>query len=161
MILGLVSDSHDNAAGAAAAAVFFKDRAVGFVIHAGDVVTPATLDPFRGMDGVAIIGNNDDAQALTGYAHDMGWTTAHAWTHVFDGIRVGATHGNDKGRIRDLMARDPPLDVLVVGHSHTERDETVQGVRVINPGALHRARTYTVSVFDTMTGLRERHVIPH
>lgn len=44
-------------------------------------------------------------------------------------------------------------DYLFVGHSHVKLDTRVGRVRVINPGALHRAREKTVATLDTGTDL--------
>jgi len=45
------------------------------------------------------------------------------------------------------VLKDQPNYVLS-GHSHLACDQMVQGVRRINPGALHRADAYTVAVLD-------------
>jgi predicted phosphodiesterase len=41
---------------------------------------------------------------------------------------------------------------LLQGHTHVRADERVGTVRVINPGALHRAAQKTVATLDTETG---------
>jgi predicted phosphodiesterase len=43
------------------------------------------------------------------------------------------------------------FDYLLHGHSHLTRDERVGRTRIINPGALHRAREKTVALLDTAT----------
>jgi predicted phosphodiesterase len=45
------------------------------------------------------------------------------------------------------------FDYLLHGHTHVKRDERVGRTRVINPGALHRAREKTVAVLDTATDM--------
>ena len=44
-------------------------------------------------------------------------------------------------------------DYLFQGHSHIREDRTVGRVRIVNPGALHRARPKTVALVDTEGGV--------
>jgi predicted phosphodiesterase len=37
---------------------------------------------------------------------------------------------------------------LLHGHTHEPRDERIESTRVINPGALFRARRYTVALLE-------------
>ena len=41
------------------------------------------------------------------------------------------------------------VDWLLHGHTHQVRDERIGRTRIINPGALQRARRYTVGLLDT------------
>ena len=49
------------------------------------------------------------------------------------------------------MLDNESIDVIFHGHSHETRDEMVKNTRCINPGALHRAKSYTVATFDTQS----------
>ena len=60
------------------------------------------------------------------------------------------THGHMSSDVRRLLASEP--DYLLSGHSHVASDETVGGVRRINPGALSRAEEFTVAVLEVGSG---------
>ena len=49
MKIGLISDTHDNIQKTQNAIMSFKDRNVEIVIHAGDIVSPETVEVFDGM----------------------------------------------------------------------------------------------------------------
>jgi predicted phosphodiesterase len=52
------------------------------------------------------------------------------------------------------------LDFLFYGHTHVAAERQNGGVRVINPGALYRARIKTFVILDTKTGHCESIVLP-
>jgi predicted phosphodiesterase len=51
-----------------------------------------------------------------------------------------------EGEFRRIAEQRP--DYLLFGHSHRTTDQRVGPTRMINPGALHRARTWTVALLD-------------
>lgn len=136
MLLGLVSDTHDNTPLARQVAAFFRERGVDQAFHLGDVTEPSTLDPFEGMPLIVLRGNNDDERA---------WP--ETWQQEFAGVKVGATHGHHRGHMARL-ARE--CDVLLHGHTHRRRAERdpESGCLVVNPGALYRAFTYTCALLE-------------
>lgn len=134
MMLGLVSDTHDNAPLARHVAAFFRERRVDTTFHLGDVTQPETLEPFAGMPMVIVRGNNDEEEA---------WP--RSWQQEFAGVRVGATHGHMRGELARLAAS---CDVVLHGHTHRRRVERENGRLVVNPGALHRASVHTCALLE-------------
>jgi predicted phosphodiesterase len=49
-------------------------------------------------------------------------------------------------------ALEDGVDFLLHGHTHEVRDERVGSTRIINPGALFRARRYTAALLTPATG---------
>jgi putative phosphoesterase len=133
MMLGLVSDTHDNTPLAAHVAAFFRERRVDTVFHLGDVTQPETLDPFDGLPLVVVRGNNDEEP----------WPDT--WQQEIAGVKVGATHGHMRGPLARLLA---DCDVVLHGHTHRRRAEKVGHALVVNPGALHRATTRTCALLE-------------
>jgi len=72
---------------------------------------------------------------------------------------VAATHGHDPRLLGELIA-DCQFPYVCHGHTHRLRDERVGDVRIINPGALHRAKMHTVAVLDTDTDVLEHVLVP-
>lgn len=144
MIVGLVSDSHDNAPLARSAAAFFHAEAPDAVFHLGDITRPDTLALFDGLPIRFLRGNNDTDARLDPTARARGHEgVADAWRGSLAGLRVGATHGHRKGTLRELQA---DCDVVLSGHTHKRRAERENGVLMVNPGALHRARHKTIAL---------------
>lgn len=133
MLLGLVSDTHDNTPFAQQVAAFFRERAVEQVFHLGDVTQPDSLDPFEGLPLVVVRGNNDFEP----------WP--ETWTQELAGVKVGATHGHLRGHMARL-ARE--CDVLLHGHTHRRRVERDGSCLVVNPGALYRTTTKTCALLE-------------
>lgn len=50
MKIGLISDTHDNIQNIQKAIISFNDIQVRVVIHAGDIVSPETVEAFDGME---------------------------------------------------------------------------------------------------------------
>jgi len=72
MLIGILSDSHDNFPGLMEAVEIFKRRKVEMILHAGDVVAPGMCYAFEGWDGelFLVYGNNDGDRV--GLARDFG-----------------------------------------------------------------------------------------
>jgi hypothetical protein len=56
------------------------------------------------------------------------------------------THGHLYKEYRQLLDANP--DYLLTGHSHVASDMRECATRFINPGALHRASSYTVALLN-------------
>ena len=136
MLVGLVADTHDNTVAASRVAEFFRERDVDHAFHLGDVTQPESLDPFAGLPLTVLRGNNDEEP----------WPDT--WRQELAGVRVGATHGHLRSALASLVAE---CDVVLHGHTHRRRVERVEKALVVNPGALHRAATYTCALMELPT----------
>lgn len=146
MLIGVVSDSHDNLPLCERVAAFFRERRVELVVHLGDVTQPGALRPFGGLPGVVLRGNNDVGRALDEQAREMEWQGPHEeWTATLAGIRVGATHGHMRGALARLVKT---ADVVLHGHTHRRRADREGHCLVVNPGALHRTATRTCALLE-------------
>jgi len=76
-----------------------------------------------------------------------------------NGKALVATHGHDQNLLGELIA-DRQFPYVCHGHSHKIRHEVIDGVHVINPGALHHAKIHTVALLDTETDVVEHIIVP-
>jgi uncharacterized protein len=156
VIVGILSDTHDRADATAAAVAALRAAEAEYFIHCGDVGSERILDHLAGLRAAFVFGNNDwDRAGLQRYAQTLGITCLGGFGELeVGGKHIGVTHGDDTRLIKRLLA-EQRHDYLCLGHTHVRADERAGRVRVINPGALHRAREKTVAVLDTETdGLR-------
>ncbi len=155
--IGLLSDSHGRVETTRHAVVLLVDHGVDRLIHLGDVGGPGVLDELVVPNGAddetipahVVFGNVDwDEADLTRYAEALGLIVNHPVGRLTFGDReLRFMHGHD-GRAWDRALADKPA-WLAHGHTHQKNDNRIGATRVINPGALTRAATYTVCVLDT------------
>jgi len=133
MRLAILSDTHvpgraDGIPGWVEAHV----READLVIHAGDFDSPATLDRLRDLSArfVGVRGNVDPP----------GIDLPFVEVAEVGGVTFVVTHGTGtqtgyEFRVADAVRDAAGTDAVgVAGHIHEVVDETVDGVRVLNPG---------------------------
>jgi|SRR5690348_6308252 putative phosphoesterase len=120
--LGLISDTHGLLRPEACAQL----EGVDHIIHAGDIGRSEVIAGLREIAPTTAIRGNIDAGAA--WAHDY-----PATARVTLGDRsIYVLHNLDD---LDLDPAAAGIDVVVSGHSHRPKIETVGGVLYINPGS--------------------------
>jgi putative phosphoesterase len=153
MLIGILSDTHDRVDAMAAGVALLKKAGAEFFVHCGDVGSERVLDHLAGLPSAFVFGNTDwDRAALARYAESIG-VACHGTLADLElgGKKVAVTHG-DEPKVKQRILSERRHDYLLQGHTHVRADERVGSTRVINPGALHRAREKTVATLDTETG---------
>ncbi|MHC4833490.1 MAG: metallophosphoesterase family protein [Planctomycetota bacterium] len=159
--LGLLSDSHGRRERTARAVAMLREAGATTLVHLGDVEDPELLEDLliAGDDGRPlsvhlVAGNMDEPSELKAAADRLGIEFHHPGGEIeVAGRRVAFTHGDRDAEVRRLLASRP--DYLCHGHTHLAADHLVEGVRVVNPGALHRARPHSVAVLEVDSGRLE------
>lgn len=149
-LLGVLSDTHDHADAAAAGIATLRAAGAQFLIHCGDVGGESILDLLAGTRCAFVWGNNDyDRASLDRYANEIGLQPGGDFVELeFGGKRIAVTHGDSPKLMRKAMAEDAGYDYLLLGHSHIPSDQRSGRLRIVNPGALHRAAKKTVALID-------------
>ena len=152
--IGVLSDSHGDAMRTRRAVEELTRLGATIFIHCGDIETIECLDPLAGLDAHIVFGNCDEPSDLQGYARSIGITVHHPLGEVIvDGQRIAFTHGDDpKCMQRPIGSK---AHWLFLGHTHLKRDIKIESTRVINPGALYRAKPHTVALVTPSSGLVE------
>lgn len=131
------------------------------LIHLGDVEDPDLLADLlvAGDDGTPlpvhlVAGNMDDPSELRAGADRLGIEFHHPGGEIeVEGRRLAFTHGDRDREVRRLLESKP--DFFLHGHTHRAFDGMIDGVRTINPGALHRASIFTVALLEPASGIVE------
>ncbi|MFB6344390.1 MAG: metallophosphoesterase [bacterium] len=138
MKLGLISDTHGSKKHTRYAAQHFKDEPVNTIVHCGDVTLLTHLLPLKDINVPlhVVFGNMDRGQQDFLDADERGAFQHHgqSGTFVLDGKTVAMTHGHRQSKLNELIHSE--ADYVIHGHTHERRDETIDGTRVINPGAI-------------------------
>ena len=148
-LLGILSDSHGEQLRTRVALQLLQSLGCEMMIHLGDVETCEVIDECAGLPVKLLFGNCDVVHRLHNYAEMLDVEVVHPF-YEFKRceIRFSCLHGDDF-QLYESMLENEEVDVIFHGHSHQTRDEMVKNTRCINPGALHRAKSYTVATFET------------
>lgn len=152
MLIGIISDTHDKLARTRLAVEMLQEAGAQAIIHCGDFVEPEMVAVCAGQPLYFVLGNNDleSAAALETMAEAIGATSLGWGGNVeLAGKRIGVTHGHTLSDYKRLVAAKP--DYLLLGHSHVAEDRRIGEMRLINPGALHRAHPYTIALLNLAT----------
>lgn len=156
MKIGVVSDTHGHRGSTTAAVGLLRTteqrigESLSAVIHCGDVGLPHVIVPlFRHWPTHFVAGNNDwDRATLAAVIaeHGLFWHDSFGELTLGD-TRIAWLHGDDLPLLRETIAGG---EYALVCHGHTHRSEKsiVDGTTVLNPGALFRAREYTIAIVD-------------
>jgi uncharacterized protein len=123
--IGIISDTH----GLLRPEAERRLTGVDHIIHAGDIGRPEIIDALRRIAPVtAIRGNVDGGQ----------------WSSEYPDTKLVRLAGKSIYVLHDLktLQLDPGtrIDVIVSGHSHIAKIDTVGGVLYLNPGSAGRRR---------------------
>ncbi len=142
MLIGIISDTHDDMAAIRRAVDFFNAEKVSHVIHAGDLTSPFTFEIFRGLNCrfTGIFGNNDGDKLLL---REKSEGSIHNQPHIMTlhGKRFVVLHEPD---LVDALADSGHFDVLIYGHTHRPDSRRVKDTLIINPGKaarLHKGKS--------------------
>lgn len=154
MIVGLLSDTHGHFGPAKTGVELLLAGGAQVLVHCGDVGGALIVDLLAGTRSYFVFGNNDwDREELATYARQVGVTCLGVSGEILlDGEPAMVLHGDDPAA-KARVLRERRHRYLFHGHTHVRADQTIGGVRVINPGALHRAPIKTVALLDTTSGV--------
>ena len=134
MLVGLMSDSHDNMPLIKRAVDCFNDKEVSLVLHAGDFISPICAREFQRlkMPFWGVFGNND-GEKNAWYERISGWghLSEVKLEKEIDGKKFVVMH---EPRSLEELAKTGKYDVIVYGHTHKVDERKINGTLVINPG---------------------------
>jgi len=148
MILGLLSDTHDNLPNVLKALAIFQQEKPDALIHCGDITDPDTvtlLHPYRLYCAFGNMDFQQDAlrQAIRRLDEDN--RAGLVLELDFNGIAAAVSHGHQREVLEELI-HSGRYAYVFHGHTHRRRDERIGATRVINPGALSGVRSGKASV---------------
>lgn len=148
MILGILSDSHGDAEATSRAVELLRKRGAELFIHCGDLCGTAVLDVLAGLNCRFVWGNCDHPDAaMKKYVRDIGLPLPVGnLTLKLDGKSIAVFHGHEDSFLSAVESGR--FDYVLHGHTHRYADTRIGRTRVINPGALYRAKPHTVATLD-------------
>jgi len=140
MLIGALSDTHDNIALIEKAVQTINSKNVNIVLHAGDYCSPFTISYLKKLhcNFIGVFGNNDgDHQLLTKrFQETNNCIIRGRFAHVnADGYRIALLHGDDTELLNTIIETGY-FDAVIHGHSHIPHLEYRGKTLSINPGEI-------------------------
>jgi putative phosphoesterase len=151
VLIGILSDTHDQTQRTKTAVAALLAAGAEALIHCGDITIADVVYECCKVPSYFVFGNCDfDRESLRQAMALIGGTCLERGGLItLAGRRIAITHGDSDQEIRRLTALQP--DYLFSGHTHRSSDVKKGPTRHINPGALHRASTWTIGILNLAT----------
>jgi len=137
MLIGLMSDTHNNRPGMRYALDIFRALGIRVLLHAGDLISAELLEEFKDFSLFLSFGNGDDPFYLSTKAERL--SERFECEEMLDlnlaDKRIFMIHGDQRSELEKRITSGC-YDYVIHGHTHRYRDERIGSTRVINPGAL-------------------------
>jgi len=150
MLIGVMSDSHDNIWNLKKAIDVLIENKVEAVIHCGDLCAPfivADLDNM-GVPVHVVFGNTDDRYLTPKLCADSKNVTHYGELAELDlDCKIAVTHYPE---FANALASSGKYDAVFYGHSHKQNEEKIGNTLLINPGeVMGRLGKASVAFYDT------------
>ena len=155
MLIGAISDSHDNLPQIEKAVKILNEQKVGLVLHAGDYVAGFVVPKFKALNCklIGVFGNNDGDHELLKkrFGETANCTLRDRFAQVeVEGFRIALLHGTETELLNAIIDCGY-FDAVVHGHSHMKGIVCKGKTLAINPGELcgYLTGKATLAILDT------------
>ncbi len=159
MLVGVLSDIHDNLENLDKALAVFKERGIKQVVFCGDFCSPIPSRVLGEYDGEVhcVFGNGDgDRFAMLRFSQELDNNLVLHGEHAeleFDGVKVAVTHYPFYAQ---ALARTGDYQAVFSGHTHELHQETIGDCLWLNPGeVLGWKGRATCAVYDSQQNTAE------
>ncbi len=155
MLIGLISDTHDNLPLVEKAVKLLNDQKVGLVLHAGDYTSPFTIPKLKALNCrlIGVFGNNDGDHELLKkrFIETKNCEVRGRFAEVdVEGFKIALLHG-DETKLQKVLVNCGGFDAVVSGHTHIQVNKANGKTLVICPGEVcgYLYGKPTLGVLDT------------
>lgn len=138
MLVGLISDTHDNLPLVEKAVKRLNEEKVQLVLHAGDYTSPFVIAKFKALSCklVGVFGNNDGDHELLrkrfNETHNCEIRGRFAEIDA-EGFKIALSHG-DETELQNSLVNCGGFDCVVSGHTHLPVNKAKGKTLVVCPG---------------------------
>ncbi len=157
MLIGAISDTHDNLLLIEKAVQVLNQQNVGLVLHAGDYVAGFVIPKLAKLNCplIGVFGNNDGDHELLKkrFSETSNCTIHERFTQIsVEGYRIALLHGHET-ELLNAIIDSSYFDAVIHGHSHNKGIEQRGKTLSINPGELcgYLTGKPTLAILDTLT----------
>jgi len=156
MLVGLISDTHDNLPMVDKAVKRLNEEKVGLVLHAGDYVAPFVIPRLSGLKArlIGVFGNNDGDRELLKkrFSENPMFEVRGNFAEVnIDNVKIALLHGSEEELLKALIESEA-FNVVVHGHTHKAETYRKGKTLVVNPGEVcgYLTGKATIALLDTV-----------
>ncbi len=156
MLIGAISDTHDNLPQIEKAVKYLNEQKVGLVLHAGDYVAGFVIPQLAKLNCplIGVFGNNDgDHELLKKRFSETSNCTLHDRFAQLttDNYHIALLHGHE-AELLSAIIDTGYFDAVIHGHSHYKGVEFMGKTLAINPGELcgYLTGKSTIALLDTV-----------
>jgi hypothetical protein len=136
MLIGVVSDTHNNLKNIELIISLFNNEEVSLVIHTGDICNANSLSQFSKLNCqlIGVYGNNDrNENGIKEVAKKENFQFQEPPSLIsIKNRKIAVFHEPDF--IDNFLDENQNIDIVVHGHTHRYRNETEKGILFFNPG---------------------------
>ncbi|MEM2121800.1 MAG: metallophosphoesterase [Candidatus Woesearchaeota archaeon] len=149
MLIGIVSDTHDNVILLRKTVEELKKRKINTIIHAGDLCAPITLKELNGFKIIYALGNVDgDVLLIKQKIEEMNGVFLGLGGVVNIEKKSFAVFHGHYPFILESLIKSQEFDYVITGHTHRQRNEKIGKTRVINPGCMYSSHENSFAILD-------------
>ena len=155
MLVGAISDTHDNLPAVEKAVKYLNEQKVNLVLHAGDYVAGFVIPKFKQLNCklVGVFGNNDGDHELLKkrFSETSNCTIHERFTQIeIEDYRIALLHGHET-ELLDAVIYSGYFDAVIHGHSHNRSLEKKGKTLAVNPGEVcgYLTGKCTLAILDT------------
>ena len=136
MLVGVVSDTHNNIKNIKKIIYLFNEKQVDLVIHTGDISKASTLEIFSNLNSplVGVFGNNDRIEkGLKEVCEEHKFKFQEPPLFLsLENKKVVVFHEPEliEGHIKDCQ----DINLILHGHTHRYKEEIIDDIIYFNPG---------------------------
>ncbi len=156
MLIGAISDTHDNLSLIEKAVQALNEQKVGLVLHAGDYVAGFVVPKLAKLNCplIGVFGNNDGDHELLKkrFSETANCTINDRFTQItIESYRIALLHGHET-ELLNVIVDSGYFNAVIHGHSHNLRIEQKGKTLSLNPGELcgYLTGKSTVAILDTV-----------
>ncbi len=155
MLIGAISDTHDNLPQIEKAVKYLNEQNVGLVLHAGDYVAGFVIPKFKKLNCklIGVFGNNDGDHELLKkrFSETTNCEIHDRFASIeLEHYRLALLHGTETELLK-VIIDSGYFSAVIHGHSHNKSIELRGKTLAINPGELcgYLTGKSTVAIIDT------------
>ena len=158
MLIGLMSDTHNDIEATKKAIAIFQSRGIKTIIHAGDITSPRMLHYLKEFECYIVLGNGDliDSEEIDVTANELGMKSVDLKAEFeLAGKKFLVFHGHNVPMYREAVASGK-YNYIIKGHTHHFENYISNECRIINPGAVYGHDESSIAILDIEAGKVEK-----